>query len=187
MKGHTVQLFQDLELRRIAEILDEEPDRATKTGPSYETLLARLLKEEERNQIDRAREVRIRRAKLPARWAMETFPYAWQSGVQRRIIEQLASFDVLAAADEMGYLDLRPDQTSIFFKLMDQRHREKSTIITTNLGYRRWPGFLGNKEMKRAFLERLRQECVTIDIQGPSLRGDRIEFQSDAPTKDQDE
>ena len=70
---------------------------------------------------------------------------------------------------------------------MDQRHREKATIITTNLGYERWPGFLGNKEMTRAPLDRLRQECVTIDIQGPSLRGDRIEFESDEPTKGQDE
>jgi hypothetical protein len=32
----------------------------------------------------------------------------------------------------MGYLNLRPEQTNIFFKLMEERYRHKPTIITIN-------------------------------------------------------
>jgi DNA replication protein DnaC len=29
--------------------------------------------------------------------------------------------------DEVGYLNLRPEQTNLFFKLMDERYRRKAT------------------------------------------------------------
>jgi DNA replication protein DnaC len=72
--------------------------------------------------------------------------------------------------DEMGYLNLRPEQTNIFFKLMEERYRRKATIITTNLEYDQWHVFLGNKELVMAMLSRLRHQCHTIRIDGPSLR-----------------
>jgi DNA replication protein DnaC len=34
--------------------------------------------------------------------------------------------------DELGYLYLKPEQSNIFFKLMEERYRQHSTIITTN-------------------------------------------------------
>ena len=65
---------------------------------------------------------------------------------------------------------LRPEQTNIFFKLMEERYRQKATIITTNLDYDQWHAFLGNKELVEAMLSRLRHQCHTIRIDGPSLR-----------------
>jgi DNA replication protein DnaC len=35
--------------------------------------------------------------------------------------------------DELGYLNLKPEQSNIFFKLMEERYRRKPTIVTTNL------------------------------------------------------
>ena len=61
-------------------------------------------------------------------------------------LNRLARIDVLLI-DEMGYLNLRPEQTNIFFKLMEERYRRKATIITTNLDYEEWHGFLGNKAL----------------------------------------
>jgi DNA replication protein DnaC len=87
----------------------------------------------------------------------------------RRLVNRLARIDLLLI-DEMGYLNLRPEQTNIFFKLMDERYGRKSTIITTNLEYDAWYEFLGKKEMVAALLDRLRHHCHTIRIQGPSLR-----------------
>ena len=46
--------------------------------------------------------------------------------------------------DELGYLNLKPEQTNIFFKLMEERYRRRPTIITTNLDYPEWQTFLGN-------------------------------------------
>jgi len=34
--------------------------------------------------------------------------------------------------DEFGYLNLKPEQSNIFFKLMEERYRRHCTIITTN-------------------------------------------------------
>jgi DNA replication protein DnaC len=87
----------------------------------------------------------------------------------RRLINRLVRIDVLLI-DELGYLNLRPEQSNIFFKLMEERYRRKSTIISTNLDYEPWYEFLGQKTMVEALLSRLRHHCTTIRIDGPSLR-----------------
>ena len=87
----------------------------------------------------------------------------------RKLLNRLARVDLLLI-DEMGYLNLRPEQTNVFFRLMQERHRRKATIITTNLEYEQWHNFLGNKALCDALLSRLRQQCHTVRINGPSLR-----------------
>jgi DNA replication protein DnaC len=87
----------------------------------------------------------------------------------RKLLNHLAHVDVLVV-DEMGYLNLRPEQTNIFFKLMEERYSQRPTIITTNLDYPEWANFLGNKALVEALLNRLRHRCHTVRIDGPSLR-----------------
>jgi DNA replication protein DnaC len=87
----------------------------------------------------------------------------------RRLLSYLARLDVLLI-DEMGYLNLKPEQTNVFFKLMEERYRRHSTIISTNLDYEEWHNFLGNKALVDALLSRLRHQCHTVRIDGPSLR-----------------
>jgi DNA replication protein DnaC len=87
----------------------------------------------------------------------------------RQLLKRLARLDVLLI-DELGYLNLKPEQSNIFFKLMEERYRRKPTIVTTNLGYDEWAGFLGNRNMVEAMLSRIRHQCHTVRIDGPSLR-----------------
>src|SRR5450432_3492874 len=87
----------------------------------------------------------------------------------RQRLKRLARLDILLI-DEFGYLNLKPEQSNIFFKLMEERYRQHSTIITTNLVYDEWPNFLGNRPMVEALLSRLRHYCHTVLIDGPSLR-----------------
>src|SRR5277367_3351669 len=87
----------------------------------------------------------------------------------RKLLDRLMTVDVLLI-DEMGYLNLRPEQTNLFFKLMEERYSRRSTIITTNIDYDDWYGFLGRKEMVGALLSRLRHHCHTLRVDGPSLR-----------------
>jgi len=232
------QLLRGLKLNRIIEIIAHELERGEAESPSYAEFLRRLLRQEHTAQQDRRLEYRIRRAKLPERWALQTFPWDRQPGADRRVIEQLAELDFVArgsnivliggpgvgktglasglllkalyagyrglfvkaqdlfdemyttladrstrkllnrlarldlmVVDEMGYLNLHPEQSNIFFKLMEERYRlGKSTLITTNLDYEEWYGFLGQKEMVGALLDRLRHRCTTLQIDGPSLR-----------------
>ncbi len=87
----------------------------------------------------------------------------------RKLINQMANLDLLLI-DELGYLNLRSEQSNIFFKLMEERYNRKSTIVTTNLDYPEWHDFLGKPAMVEALLSRLRHHCHTIRIDGPSLR-----------------
>lgn len=237
MNDDLEQLLVSLKLRELQEILGRELQWAEKKQPSYTDFLTRLLRQEYQSQQMRFLEHRIRRARMPERWDLQTYPWDRQPGVSRTMIEQLAKLDFIDRAtnlvfigptgvgktglasaillralqvdrrglfikaqelfdemyrsladhssrrlldrlaridllliDEMGYLNLRPEQSNIFFKLMEERYGKKATIITTNLEYEEWYAFLGQKEMVGALLDRLRHHCHTIRIDGPSLR-----------------
>jgi DNA replication protein DnaC len=72
--------------------------------------------------------------------------------------------------DELGYLTLRPEQVNAFFRLMDERYNRVSTIITTNLDLPDWYALFDKKPLVDALIDRLQHHCITIRIDGPSLR-----------------
>ena len=86
-----------------------------------------------------------------------------------KLIKRLSRYDLLLI-DELGYLTLKPEQVNAFFKLMEERYRRKSTIITTNLDYPDWYDLFKRKALVDALLDRLKHYCITIRIDGPSLR-----------------
>lgn len=86
------------------------------------------------------------------------------------LLNRLCRFDVLML-DEMGYLTLNRDQMNCFFKLMADRYLTgKGTIVTTNLEYDQWYDLFEPKDMVDAMLDRLQHRCITIQINGTSLR-----------------
>lgn len=232
------QLLKNLHLRRLVEIFDAELAHADKQELSYSDFAARLLRAQWHANQENALAYRMKSAKLPETWTLESFPWKRQPGVSakqirgladlefiakgenivlmgptavgksgiatgllvkalqngyrglflsaqdlfdemyssladrssRKLLNRLAKLDVLVC-DELGYLNLKPEQTNIFFKMMDERYsRRRATIITTNLDYSEWSNFLGNKALVDALLSRLRHRCHTIRIDGPSLR-----------------
>ena len=86
-----------------------------------------------------------------------------------KIINRLCRYDLLLI-DELGYLTLKPEQSNAFFKLMGERYGRKSSIITTNLDYPEWYDLFRRKPLVDALLDRLKHHCITIRINGPSLR-----------------
>ena len=86
-----------------------------------------------------------------------------------KLIHHLCRYDVLLV-DELGYLTLKPEQVNAFFKLMGERYERKSTIITTNLDYPEWYDLFQRKPLVDALLDCLKHHCITIRINGPSLR-----------------
>jgi DNA replication protein DnaC len=231
------QLLKNLRLKRVLEVYEEQIRAAEKDDVTYAEFLTRLVRAQWYAKQEGALEWRIRRANLPERFSLETFPFARQPGVNRKqirtfaelefikkaenivfvgptgvgktglscglllkalengyrcqfvraqdlfdemyasladrssrqLLKRLARLDVLVI-DEFGYLNLKPEQSNIFFKLMEERYHQHPTIITTNLDYDEWPNFLGNRSMVEALLSRLRHYCHTVKIDGPSLR-----------------
>lgn len=86
-----------------------------------------------------------------------------------KLLAQLARLQPILI-DELGYLSLKPEQSNAFFRLMDQRYGRVSTIITTNLEPSAWYELFANKPLVDALLDRLQHRCITIRIDGPSLR-----------------
>ena len=241
-------LLEDLKFRGIAGALDCELDRAQEEGLALEDVLYYLLCEESRFRAERAMAYRVRQAKLPRDWALETFPFDLQPGVDRarihslatldfikraqnvvfigtpgagktglatglarkaliegyrvrfynaqdmldelfasladrstsRVLKSMASYDLLII-DELGYLSLKPEQINAFFKLIEMRYGHKTTMITTNLDYEEWYQLFNKKPLVDALLDRLRHHCITLKMEGPSLRTPQQPHRATAP------
>jgi len=199
MTDEIEQLLRNLHLKKIAVIVDDALAHADKHQLSYSAFLARLLRAQYHHRQETALAWRIKQAKLPEQWTLESFPFKRQPGVAPKQIRALADLEFVAKAenivfigptgvgktglasglllkalqngyrarfvraqdlfdemyasladrstrqllnmliridvlhiDELGYLNLKPEQTNIFFKLMEERYRRKPTIITTN-------------------------------------------------------
>jgi DNA replication protein DnaC len=87
-----------------------------------------------------------------------------------KLITRLSRMSPLVV-DEIGYMTMRTEQANAFFRLMEQRYNRVSTIITTNLEPQSdWYSLFQNKNLVDALLDRLQHHCITIRIDGPSLR-----------------
>jgi DNA replication protein DnaC len=86
-----------------------------------------------------------------------------------RLIKRLAAYDVLAI-DELGYMNLKPEHANALFKLLEGRYCRKATLITTNLDFEQWYELFRNKPLVDALLDRLQHHCITLRLNGPSLR-----------------
>lgn len=97
-----------------------------------------------------------------------------------KLIKRLCNYPILLI-DELGYLTLKPEQINAFFKLMGERYGKCSTIITTNLEYEEWYELFRRKSLVDALLDRLKHRCITIKIDGPSLRAPSNEQKANKP------
>ena len=84
---------------------------------------------------------------------------------ENKVLRKYLAFDCLVV-DEMGYLQLESVQVGLFFTLMHQRHKQKSTLITSNLGFAEWGSFLKNDHLTAALIDRLTENSHVINMKG---------------------
>ncbi len=205
---------------------------ARKGNYSHVRLLKYVLEEEFKIKKENARIMRMRRARIPDKLVMETFPFNRQPKLNRKnilslydsldymtqnrniiwmgptgtgktglatsfliqaiqkgykgrfiafpeLVEQLyqsvadhteakviktfAAYDCLLI-DELGYVEVEPVQVGLFFTLMHRRHQNKSTLITTNLGFSEWSSFLKNNQLTAALIDRITENSHLINM-----------------------
>jgi len=95
------QLLKNLKLRRILEIYGEQLRAAEKDDISYSEFVTRLVRAQFQARQEGALEWRIRRANLPERWTLETFPFARQPGVNRKQIRGFGELEFIAKAENI--------------------------------------------------------------------------------------
>ena len=98
------QLLKTLKLGRMRSIYDEQLRAAEKQQVSYSEFVAALLRSQWHHRQESALEWRIRRANLPERWSLETFPYSRQPGVKRKQIQAFAELDFVAKHENLVFV-----------------------------------------------------------------------------------
>ena len=79
------------------------------------------------------------------------------------VLKTFASYDCLLI-DELGYIEVEPLQVGLFFTLMSKRHKHKTTLITSNLGFKQWNTFLKNDHLTAALIDRLTENSYVINM-----------------------
>jgi DNA replication protein DnaC len=82
-----------------------------------------------------------------------------------KVLKKYIAFDCLQI-DEIGYVEVEPVQVGLFFTLMQQRHKKKPTLITSNLGFAEWSSFLKNDHLTAALIDRLTENSHVINMKG---------------------
>jgi DNA replication protein DnaC len=82
---------------------------------------------------------------------------------EARVIKSFAAADCLLI-DELGYVEVEPVQVGLFFTLMNKRHKKKTTLITSNLGFSQWSSFLKNDHLTAALIDRLTENSHVINM-----------------------
>jgi len=82
---------------------------------------------------------------------------------EAKMIKTFAGYDCLLI-DEIGYVEVEPVQVGLFFTLMQRRHKQKPTLITSNLGFSQWTSFLKNDQLTAALIDRLTENSHVINM-----------------------
>ena len=82
---------------------------------------------------------------------------------EAKIIKTFSSYDCLLI-DELGYVEVEAVQVGLFFTLMHRRHKRKTTLITSNLGFAKWGSFLKNDHLTAALVDRLTENSYLINM-----------------------
>ena len=76
----------------------------------------------------------------------------------------------LLIIDEIGYLPITKEESKLFFQLIDKRYEQKSTILTTNIGFGEWDEIFQDPVMANAILDRILHHAHVVSITGKSYR-----------------
>ncbi len=248
--------LQYLGFHTLVESWDSIMKETGKTRPSYHRFLTQIVEKEYAAKSERARLARIKRAKLPEIFVMETFPFHKQPRLKKKLVLELydslvfmkekqdlifigptgcgktglataflvhainqgfrglfvdfsdlldtlyqsrgdysegklmkkyLAYDVLLI-DELGYISSKKEQASLFFDLMRRRHQCRTTIITTQLGFDEWGGFLHDSHLTAALLDRITVNCAVFNMKDCiSIRPKKIVYATSNQMKQEED
>ncbi len=232
MDQELMKMLKYLRLNGLLTHFDLFLEKAKNEDLSHVRLLKHIIEEEYRLKQENARKMKHRRAKIPEKWLMETFPFDRQPKLNKKklthlydafdymtehrniiffgptgvgktglatafliqaidrgyngrfilfpelidllyksmadhsedkLIKTFAAYDCLLI-DEMGYIELEPVQVGLFFTLMQKRHKKKTSLITSNLGFEQWGSFLKNDHLTAALIDRLTEVSHIVNM-----------------------
>lgn len=76
----------------------------------------------------------------------------------------------LLVLDELGYLTLDQKSSNLLFQVLAQRYEVRSTIVTSNLEFSKWPDFIGDPLLANALVDRLVHRSTVLNMNGEGYR-----------------
>lgn len=100
---------------------------------------------------------------------LEELRIAHADGSYSKLLSQLAKMDLLIL-DDFGLEELQASDRKDLLEIIEDRHKLKSTLITSQLAVKHWHEHIGEPTIADAILDRLMNHAYKIDLKGESMR-----------------
>ena len=100
---------------------------------------------------------------------LQELPIAKGDGTYTRLMMRLARIDVLIL-DDWGLSKLIAEQRRDLLEILEDRHDNRSTIVTSQLPLDKWHHIIGDPTLADAILDRLVHNAYKINLKGDSMR-----------------
>ena len=100
---------------------------------------------------------------------LESLNIAHGDGRFAKLITQLAKTDLIIL-DDWGLEKLGVSQRNDLLEIMEDRHGNKSTLITSQLPITQWHNAIGDATLADAILDRLLHNAYKLKLKGESMR-----------------
>jgi DNA replication protein DnaC len=104
LKENLRPLLAKLKLRGLEQVLDAEIERAQREGSPIPEVIYRLLVEEDRYREERSLDQRLKKAKIPWDWTLQTFPFESKPELNRSQIQTLAGLSFVERAQNVVFI-----------------------------------------------------------------------------------
>jgi DNA replication protein DnaC len=100
MRDKIIELLETLKFKGMAEALDTQITLA-ENGTAVQDILYNLLREEQSFRQERSMQNRLRSAKMPWEWTLNSFPFEQQPDVNKNQVMTLAGLDFLQRGENI--------------------------------------------------------------------------------------
>jgi DNA replication protein DnaC len=100
---------------------------------------------------------------------LEELHIAHADGSYNRLLNQLAKMDLLIL-DDFGLDTLTATDRKDLLEIIEDRHKLKSTLITSQLAVKHWHEHIGEPTIADAILDRLLHQAHKVELKGDSMR-----------------
>lgn len=104
MQEHLHTLIDRLRLKGMAACLDQVLSEAQHNGTALQDVLATLLRAEYQDRMGRALNSRIKSAKMPWEWSIDTFPFQQQPDINKPQIMSLTKLDFIKQFENVTFI-----------------------------------------------------------------------------------
>lgn len=100
---------------------------------------------------------------------MQELPIAKADGRYPKLLREYAKADLIIL-DDWGLMPINDETRRDLLEILDDRHNQKSTLVTSQLPVDTWHKYLGEPTLADAILDRLVHNAYRINLNGESMR-----------------